>query len=215
MSPIFHRTEVNRRRRPLACAGSAVLAFALLAGCGTASHNPATATKATSVRPSTSTSTGAAAARTSTTSASAATGPLAFAKCMRANGVTDFPDPTSGQGFGFNVPNTVISSPTFRSAQAKCQSLLPIFAGPRGGAPPSKQTMAKLLRIATCMRAHGVHQFPDPLYSRPKQFTPGEYQEITDFDGATLLFPMSMNLQAPAYRQALTACGAPPLGLPH
>ena len=39
--------------------------------------------------------------------------------------------------------------------------------------------------------------------------------EITDFDGAILLFPTTINMQAPAYRQALTACGAPPLGLPH
>ena len=51
--------------------------------------------------------------------------------------------------------------------------------------------------------------------SRPRHFTLGAYQEITDFDGATLLFPASMDLQAPAYRQALNACGAPPLGLPH
>ena len=40
-------------------------------------------------------------------------------------------------------------------------------------------------------------------------------KEITDFDGAILLFPSTINLQAPAYRRALTACGAPPLGLPH
>jgi len=40
-------------------------------------------------------------------------------------------------------------------------------------------------------------------------------QQITDFDGAILLFPSTINLQAPAYKQALTACGAPPLGLPH
>ncbi|MGH2842817.1 MAG: hypothetical protein ACRDKL_04440, partial [Solirubrobacteraceae bacterium] len=104
-------------------------------------------------------------------------------------------------------------SPAFHSATAKCQRYM-------GGQPgfqmnPSRHTMAKLLRIATCMRAHSIHQFPDPLYNRPKRFSPGAYQEITDFDGATLLFPTSMNLQAPAYRQALNACGAPPLGLPH
>jgi hypothetical protein len=214
MSPIFRGTKVNRRRRPLACAGSAVLAVAVLAGCGTASHDSTTATKAASAPRSISTSTGAVPARTSTTSASAASGPLAFAKCMRANGVTDFPDPKSGEGFGFNVPNGVSSSPTFRSAMSECQKLLPT-SGPLGnGAPPSKRTMAKLLRIARCIRAHGV-QFPDPLYSRPAHISPGEYQEITDFDGAFLLFPTSMNLQAPAYRQALTACGSPPLGLPH
>jgi hypothetical protein len=44
---------------------------------------------------------------------------------------------------------------------------------------------------------------------------PSGYQEITNFDGAILLFPRTINLQSPAYKQALTACGAPPLGLPH
>lgn len=131
---------------------------------------------------------------------------------MRAHGVTDFPDPGPNGNFVFKT-GAIASSPRFQSAQAACQHLM--GAGPGGGAPPSPQTMAKLLRIARCMRAHGVHQFPDPLYNRPAHFTPGEYQEITDFDGATLLFPTSMNLQAPAYRHALSACGAPPLGLPH
>ena len=44
---------------------------------------------------------------------------------------------------------------------------------------------------------------------------PAGYQEITDFDGAILLFPSTINLQSPAYRQDLAACGAPPLGLHH
>jgi hypothetical protein len=75
--------------------------------------------------------------------------------------------------------------------------------------------MAKLLRIARCMREHGIHQFPDPNYTRPSNITPGKYSVITDYDGAFLLFPRNMDLQAPAYRRALGACGAPPLGLPH
>ena len=78
---------------------------------------------------------------------------------------------------------------------------------------PSAQTMAKLVRIAACMRAHGISQFPDPRTSVPSD--PAGYQEITDFDGAILLFPSTINLQSPAYRQDLAACGAPPLGLHH
>lgn len=131
---------------------------------------------------------------------------------MRANGVRDFPDPSPGSA-AFQVGPAVVSSPAFHAASAKCQRYMGGQAGFQTN--PSRQTMAKLLRIATCMRAHGIHQFPDPLYNRPRHFSPGEYQEITDFDGATLLFPTSMDLQAPAYRQALSACGAPPLGLPH
>jgi hypothetical protein len=133
---------------------------------------------------------------------------------MRSNGVTNFPDPTPGHGVGFDVSPAVGSSPAFRDAMSRCRRLLPTGA-PGGGRPTSSQTMAKLLRIARCMRRHGVHQFPDPYYTRPSNINPGKYSVITDFDGAFLLFPRSMNLQAPAYRHALTACGAPPLGLPH
>ena len=133
---------------------------------------------------------------------------------MRANGVPNFPDPNPGRGGLFSLAGINPSSPAFRAAQAKCQKLM-------GGGPPvpgstthpSAQTLAKLVRIARCMRQHGVPQFPDPRTSVPSH--PAGIHEITDFDGAILLFPTTMNLQAPAYRQALTACGAPPLGLPH
>jgi hypothetical protein len=98
--------------------------------------------------------------------------------------------------------------------EAKCQKLVPGSGGlPGSGPPPSAQTLAKLLKIAECMRQHGVPQFPDPRTSVPS--SPAGIREITDFDGAILLFPSTINMQAPAYRQALSACGAPPLGLPH
>ena len=140
-------------------------------------------------------------------------GPLAFAECMRANGVSNFPDP-SATGPLFNTAGVVTSSPAFRAAQAKCQKLM--GGGPPGPGStthPSERTLAKLRRTAVCMRGHGVPQFPDPRTSVPPN--PTGYQEITNFDGVILLFPVSMDLQAPAYKHALTACGAPPLGLPH
>jgi hypothetical protein len=65
------------------------------------------------------------------------------------------------------------------------------------------------------MHRHGLSEFPDPRTTRPTNVGPGEYREITDYDGAILLFPRAMDLEAPAYKKALTACGAPPLGLPH
>ena len=75
--------------------------------------------------------------------------------------------------------------------------------------------MARLLKIARCMRQHGVPEFPDPRTSVPLGLFGSGYGVITDFDGAILLFPSTMNIQSPAYKQALAACGAPPLGLPH
>jgi hypothetical protein len=141
---------------------------------------------------------------------------VAFAACMRSNGVPNFPDPSPGPGLIIQPGAGVNpSSPAFRAAQAKCKSLLPNGGPPGPGSTthPSAQTMAKLVRIAQCMREHGISQFPDPRTSVPSNLA--GYTEITDFDSAILLFPRTLNLQAPAYKQALAACGAPPLGLRH
>ena len=99
----------------------------------------------------------------------------------------------------------------------KCRKLLPGGGPPVPGTQthPAAQTLEKLRMIAQCMRQHGVPQFPDPRTSVPANPFDSGAGVITDFDGAILLFPSTMNLQAPAYKQALTACGAPPLGLHH
>jgi hypothetical protein len=142
-------------------------------------------------------------------------GQLAFAECMRANGVPSFPDPEPGGGTDFVMPaGANPAAPAFRVAQSKCQKLLAPAALPDSG-PPSTTTLIKLRKIARCMRQHGISDFPDPSATRPANLSPGEYVEVTDFDGAFLLLPATLNTQAPAYKQALTACHAPPIGLPH
>jgi hypothetical protein len=133
---------------------------------------------------------------------------------MRASGVPNFPDPQPGGGFVIPA-GTSPAAPSFQAAQAKCKKLLPEGGLPGGKTHPSDQTLEKLVRIARCMRQHGVPQFPDPVTSVPSNLNQAEPGVVTDFDGAILVFPSTMNMQAPAYRQALTACGAPPLGLPH
>jgi len=85
---------------------------------------------------------------------------LAYAECMRAHGVTNFPDPDSqgrilirgGPGSGLN-PN----SPTYQSAQKACQS-----KQPKPTAAQQAQAQAYALRVARCMRAHGIKDYPDP-----------------------------------------------------
>ena len=98
--------------------------------------------------------------------------PLAFAKCMRANGVPNFPDPKPGGGFEFPVSaGNDPASPAFRAAQAKCRKLLPGGGPPGPGSTthPSAQTLAKLVRIAQCMRQHGDLPVPRPQDLRPVQ----------------------------------------------
>lgn len=193
-----------RSRRARSFAIATLLAGLSVAGCGGSSGNPPG-------------SAGSAASTASSHTLGATTGApsgLAFADCMRSNGVPSFPDPLPGKGLLFHANPGVISSPAFKAAQAKCHRLLPGGPpGPGSHTHPSAKTLTKLVKIAACMRRHGVSQFPDPRTSVPSN--PAGITEITDFDGAILLFPSTMNLQAPAYRQDLAACGAPPLGLPH
>jgi hypothetical protein len=205
-----HPRRLSRSRLAHLLALATLTSGVLVAGCGGRSGSPAAATVRGATRSASSTaSTG------STAQNASGSGPLAFARCMRANGVPNFPDPQPEAGARFPIPvGNNPAAPGFKTAQAKCQKLL--GGGPPGlgsTTHPSAQTLAKLLNIARCMRQHGVPQFPDPQTSVPSN--PAGIREITDFDGAILLFPSTINMQAPAYRQALTACGAPPLGLPH
>jgi hypothetical protein len=189
---------------PIACA---IAVAAALAGCGGGSPGGANAPKAAN-------SNGSTAAKTSPANTSVSdTGPpsaLAFARCMRSNGVTNFPDPNPGGGFEFHASPADISSPAFRTAQAKCQRFMPGGGPLSPGPPPSAQTMAQLRRIAVCMREHGVPQFPDPRSTPPPQSSVnlGQYREITNYMGAILLYPATIDMQSPAYTQALSACGA-------
>jgi hypothetical protein len=205
-----HPKRLTRGARARRLALATVASGVLVAGCGGGSPSPT----ATTVSGATTSASSTASAGSTGPSASGS-GPLAFARCMRSNGVPNFPDPQPGGGALFRIPaGSNPTAPAFRAAQAKCHKLL--GAGPPGPGStthPSAQTLAKLLGIARCMRQHGVPQFPDPQTTVPSN--PAGIREITDFDGAILLFPSTMNLQAPAYRRALAACGAPPLGLPH
>ncbi len=214
MQEAIHPKHLTGSRRAQLLAAAALVSGFLVAGCGGSSHTP-TAAPASGANASAPSTTAARAPTTAVSGGGLATAALAFSDCMRSNGVPNFPDPKPGGGFQFPVSGGNLASPAFRSAQAKCRKVLPGGGPPGPGSTthPSAQTLAKLVRIAECMRQHGISQFPDPRTSVPSN--PVGYQEITDFDGAILLFPSTINLQSPAYRHDLDACGSPPLGLHH
>ncbi|MGO9971260.1 MAG: hypothetical protein ACLP01_00215 [Solirubrobacteraceae bacterium] len=101
-----------------------------------------------------------------------ANGSLAFAKCMRASGVPNFPDPgangtgslqiaasqRAGSGASLSVNGVPVNGPAFRAAMTKCSPELPH----NGGQVPLAEMQANALAMARCMRAHGVPNFPDP-----------------------------------------------------
>ena len=91
-----------------------------------------------------------------------------FSQCMRANGVSAFPDPdASGQltidgvvnGSSLN-PN----APAFQQALSACKNLEP--PGFMGTERTAQQQEAAL-KFAQCMRANGVTDFPDPTPDGP------------------------------------------------
>ena len=88
---------------------------------------------------------------------------LAFSRCMRAHGISDFPDPSSQGGIALNGgPGSDLnpSSPQYQAADKACKPLLP----PQKTMNPAQQAAARAqaLKYAQCMRAHGISDFPDP-----------------------------------------------------
>jgi hypothetical protein len=108
-----------------------------------------------------------------------------FSQCMRANGVSGFPDPdASGQltidgvvnGSSLN-PNT----PAFQQALSACKDLEP--PGFMGSQRTAQQQEAAL-KFAQCMRDNGVPGFPDPTPDGPLINVKGA-NSIPGFQAAT------------------------------
>ena len=138
----------RRRSLPVGRAAAMIAALlgltALAAGCG-GSNGPSTA---------------------GSSSGTAMTQALAYTRCMRSHGVSDFPDPTTppGGGVAFSInggpgSNLNASNPTFKAANQACRALLPGGQQPATGSPPK---IAAEVKWARCMRTHGVPSFPDP-----------------------------------------------------
>lgn len=172
-----HERACTPPKRPLAALLAVVITTAtalVAAGCGGSSNSPAAANLAT---------TAASAGVTGSNSAAGSnSNALKFAQCLRSHGVPDFPDPSSsGQ---LTIPPDDMNTPAFQRASKACQSLMP---GAGGAEQTSNLSRAQQLRLAKCIRAHGVPNFPDP--------------------NASGAFPSgSVNLNSPAVRSALQAC---------
>ena len=116
--------------------------------------------------------------KNSTTASKAASNDvgLKLAHCMRTHGVPDFPDPQSGGGFGIQASagpgggsisvdghQINVSQPAFQTAMNECQKYQP--QGPPISGAQLAQIKQGALKMAACMRAHGVPTFPDPKVS--------------------------------------------------
>jgi hypothetical protein len=102
------------------------------------------------------------AAKTGTPSGTqqAAVAMRAFARCVRSHGQQDFPDPQVANG----VPSFPDSAPrVLPLAQQACGGIVSSLpARFTSTQPVSSLDLQKLLGFARCMRAHGLHDWPDP-----------------------------------------------------
>jgi hypothetical protein len=216
-----------RQRRAVVVVAVVVAVASALSACGGGSpHGQGVAVLPSTTQPEASgggpsSSQGAAAAGSTTPSSTARTGAvttlpsassvqeeaLEFAECMRSNGITDFPDPSSGGGFLFPASSGTIQSPQFQAAQKACQKYMPQVGS---GSPPTKQALARMLKVAQCMRRHGVSDFPDPVTSVPPHaLAGGAVGIISDIDGVILVFPSTIDEQSPQFTQAAAECAFP------
>jgi len=91
-----------------------------------------------------------------------------FAECMRANGVSAFPDPNASGELTIdavaNGSSLDTGSAAFKQAMSACKELEPPgFTG--GKVTPQQRTVR--LKFAQCIRDNGVKDFPDPTPDGP------------------------------------------------
>ncbi|HEY1567156.1 MAG TPA: hypothetical protein VGF68_09070 [Solirubrobacteraceae bacterium] len=126
---------------------------------------------------------------------------LKLARCMRAHGVPNFPDPSSAGGINIQQGSGIDpQSPAFQAAQQACRKVIPGGAG--GPIKATKAQFTKALAFARCMRTHGVPRFPDPVAS-----IPGGSGPIVSLAGMLFKPGQGLDPQSPAFQQAASHCG--------
>jgi hypothetical protein len=142
-------TTAVRQAGALAAAAGLVLVAAACGG-GTS----ASSTSASSTPPGGGTS-----STSPPVSAAYVTDKLGLARCLRAHGVPNYPDPDSS---GQEPANTkqLISSPQGQAAVGACSYWNNRVHG--DVATKSQALLAFYVKFAQCMRSHGLPNFPDP-----------------------------------------------------
>ena len=144
---------MSRTLRPLAALAMVALISVISAGCGSnASSETGTANST-----GTASSSGSGGNKKATDRDKA----VQFAECIRAHGVSDFPDPNAKNQFEYGVS---VSPAVWKQATTACKDLQP--PGTLSGKRTPKQQSASL-RFAQCIRDNGVKDFPDPVNGEP------------------------------------------------
>ena len=117
---------------------------------------------------------------------------LAYARCIRAHGIPDYPDPNSRGQFivqnGSALPS--VSAAVANAAAKACQKLLPpsMARGPLSGSSGHGPDTSGQLKFSECMRSHGEPSYPDPA------------------SNGSVTLPSGMNAESPQFQNAEKAC---------
>jgi hypothetical protein len=146
---------ITRQAGVLAVAAGLLLLTAACSG----GRSSAGSTSSTSGTPSTS---GTSSSGTGGVSAAYVSDKLGLARCLRAHGVPDYPDPNAS---GQEPPGSkqLIKTPQGQAAVGACSSWGNRISN--DVAAQNQAAMGEYVRFAACMRAHGLPDFPDPVYA--------------------------------------------------
>lgn len=143
-APASHDLTAGRYRRLAAALALAAASTTTLAACGSSHPTSAAATGSSHSQ-------------------------LAAARCMRAHGVPNFPDPgpRGGTTVLLSPGNSTVtidgirfSGPAFQAAEKVCK---PLGGAGAGNPPVPEQQKRALLDFAKCMRKHGI-PYNDPTF---------------------------------------------------
>jgi hypothetical protein len=149
---------IDGRRGVLAVAMLATIGL-LVAGCSGGSSGASVARLSAAA-------TNASISATEAVASSEATGALVFARCLRANGLPNWPDPESSGAFD----KTKLQATGYGQAQVRavedgpCKNLLPTIA-PSASPTITTHQQQDYIDAVACMRSHGFTDFPDPTFS--------------------------------------------------
>jgi hypothetical protein len=96
---------------------------------------------------------------------------VGFSRCMRSQGVRNFPDPEPGGGDAKfpSARQLGVSSSQYQASENACQHLLPV--GLDDQFPPAEVALllTGMREFSECMRSHGVSNWPDPTVNSAGQ----------------------------------------------
>jgi hypothetical protein len=149
---------MRRMPRPLAALAMVALVSLISASCGSNAPTESATAGTTATAGNSATSGNSATATNKLTARDRA---VKFAECIRAHGVSDFPDPNAQNDFEYGVS---VTPAVWQKATTACKDLQP--PGSLSAKRTPKQQSASL-RFAQCIRANGVKDFPDPVNGEP------------------------------------------------